>query len=143
MAAGEQYALRLDVAKAARFVEGYLEWTDRGRGVFTAQPAVFGDVVLARKDTPASYHLAVVVDDALQGITLVTRGEDLLEATHLHRLLQTLLGLPVPEWWHHRLITDESGKRLAKRDDARSLRSLREAGWTAERVREVVGSNDE
>jgi glutamyl-Q tRNA(Asp) synthetase len=143
MAAGEQYALRLDVAKAARFVEGYLEWTDRGRGVFTAQPAVFGDVVLARKDTPASYHLAVVVDDALQGITLVTRGEDLLEATHLHRLLQALLGLPVPEWWHHRLITDENGKRLAKRDDARSLRSLRAAGWTAERVREVVGRNDE
>jgi len=139
MAAGESYALRLDVAKAAGFVEGELEWTDRGRGVFKAQPAVFGDVVLARKDTPASYHLAVVVDDALQGITLVTRGEDLLEATHLHRLLQVLLGLPVPEWRHHRLITDERGKRLAKRDDARSLRSLREAGWTPERVREMVG----
>ena len=143
MAAGEQYALRLDVAKAARFAEGELEWTDRERGRFVARPAVFGDVVLARKDTPASYHLAVVVDDALQGITLVTRGEDLLEATHLHRLLQALLGLPVPEWQHHRLVTDESGKRLAKRDDARSLRSLREAGWTAEKVREVVGRNDE
>ena len=138
MVAGEQYALRLDVAKAARFVEEELEWTDRGRGVFTARPDVFGDVVLARKDTPASYHLAVVVDDALQGITLVTRGEDLLEATHLHRLLQALLGLPVPEWWHHRLITYECGKRLAKRDDARSLRSLRAVGWTPERVREVT-----
>lgn len=138
MAAGESYALRLDVEKAARFVEGDLEWTDRGRGVFQARPAVFGDVVLARKDTPASYHLAVVVDDALQGIKLVTRGEDLLEATHLHRLLQALLGLPVPEWRHHRLITDESGKRLAKRDDARSLRSLRDAGWTPERVREEI-----
>lgn len=136
MAAGESYALRLDVGKAVGLVEGGLEWTDRGRGVFQAQPAVFGDVVLARKDTPASYHLAVVVDDALQGITLVTRGEDLLEATHLHRLLQALLGLPVPEWRHHGLITDESGKRLAKRDDARSLRSLRAAGWTAERVRQ-------
>lgn len=138
MAAGESYALRLDVAKAAGFVEGDLEWADRGRGVFQAQPGVFGDVVLARKDTPASYHLAVVVDDALQGITLVTRGEDLLEATHLHRLLQALLGLPVPEWHHHRLITDESGKRLAKRDDARSLRSLRAAGWTPERVRDTM-----
>ncbi|OYW74798.1 MAG: tRNA glutamyl-Q(34) synthetase GluQRS [Verrucomicrobia bacterium 12-59-8] len=138
VAAGESYALRLDVAKAARFVEGNLEWTDRERGLFQAQPAVFGDVVLARKDTPASYHLAVVVDDALQGITLVTRGEDLLEATHLHRLLQALLGLPVPEWQHHRLITDEKGKRLAKRDDARSLRSLRAAGWTPERVRDEI-----
>lgn len=138
MAAGEQYALRLDVAKAVKQAAGELVWTDRGRGTFKAQPAVFGDVVLARKDTPASYHLAVVVDDALQGITLVTRGEDLLEATHLHRLLQALLGLPVPEWRHHGLITDENGKRLAKRDDARSLRSLREAGWTPERVREEI-----
>lgn len=138
MAAGEQYALRLDVAKAVRLAAGELVWTDRTRGRFVAKPAVFGDVVLARKDTPASYHLAVVVDDALQGITLVTRGEDLLEATHLHRLLQALLGLPVPEWRHHGLITDEKGKRLAKRDDARSLRSLREAGWTPERVREEI-----
>ncbi len=132
---GEAYALRLDVAKASSLISSELVWQDRGRGCFKAQPGVFGDVVRARKDTPASYHLAVVVDDALQGITLVTRGEDLLEATHLHRLLQALLGLPVPEWHHHRLITDESGKRLAKRDDARSLRSLRAAGWTPERVK--------
>ncbi len=138
IAASEAYALRLDVAKAAAQVPGALDWTDRGRGCFSAQPAVFGDVVLARKDTPTSYHLAVVVDDALQGITLVTRGEDLLEATHLHRLLQVLLGLPVPEWQHHRLITDDTGKRLAKRDDARSLRSLREAGWTPERARAAL-----
>lgn len=138
MAAGEAYALRLDVGKAEGIAGGELSWVDRGRGTFKAQPAVFGDVVLARKDTPASYHLAVVVDDALQGITLVTRGEDLLEATHLHRLLQALLGLPVPEWRHHGLITDENGKRLAKRDDARSLRSLREAGWTPERVKEEI-----
>jgi glutamyl-Q tRNA(Asp) synthetase len=137
-AAGEAYALRLDVAKAATLAAKELIWTDRGRGRLKAQPDVFGDVVLARKDTPASYHLAVVVDDALQGITLVTRGEDLLEATHLHRLLQELLGLPVPEWQHHRLITDEHGKRLAKRDDARSLRSLRGAGWTPERVKEEL-----
>jgi glutamyl-Q tRNA(Asp) synthetase len=138
MAAEESYALRLDVGKALEIVSGKLVWTDRERGSFQAKPNVFGDVVLARKDTPASYHLAVVVDDALQGITLVTRGEDLLEATHLHRLLQELLGLPVPEWRHHRLITDENGKRLAKRDDARSLRSLRAAGWTPERVREFL-----
>ncbi len=136
--AGEAYALRLDVAKATRFVSEELVWSDRSHGSFIAKPDVFGDVVLARKDTPASYHLAVVVDDALQGITLVTRGEDLLEATHLHRLLQELLGLPVPEWHHHRLITDETGKRLAKRDDARSLRSLRAAGWTPERVRDTI-----
>jgi len=138
IAAGEAYALRLDVAKATRFVSKELVWVDRSHGSFTAKPDVFGDVVLARKDTPASYHLAVVVDDALQDITLVTRGEDLLEATHLHRLLQELLGLPVPEWHHHRLITDETGKRLAKRDDARSLRSLRAAGWTPERVKDTI-----
>jgi len=135
IAKGEAYAQRLDVAKATRLVSQELVWSDRDHGSFIAKPNVFGDVVLARKDTPASYHLAVVVDDALQGITLVTRGEDLLEATHLHRLLQELLGLPVPEWHHHRLITDETGKRLAKRDDAKSLRSLRAAGWTAERVK--------
>lgn len=138
IAAGEAYALRLDVARALATAPHELLWKDRTHGEFHAQPAVFGDVVLARKDTPASYHLAVVVDDALQGITLVTRGEDLLPATHLHRLLQALLGLPVPEWQHHRLITDDSGRRLAKRDDARSLRSLREAGWTPEQVREAV-----
>lgn len=135
---GEAYALRLDVAKASSLISEELVWQDRGRGCFKAQPGVFGDVVLARKDTPASYHLAVVVDDALQGITLVTRGEDLLEATHLHRLLQALLELPVPDWHHHRLITDETGKRLAKRDDARSLRSLRAAGWTPEQVKQAV-----
>ena len=134
---GEAYALRLDATKGLR-LGGELTWKDRARGSFTARPDVFGDVVLARKDTPASYHLSVVVDDALQGITLVTRGDDLLEATHLHRLLQELLGLPVPEWHHHRLITDETGKRLAKRDDARSLRSLRETGWTPDQIRAAV-----
>lgn len=137
LAQGEAYALRLDVTKAMAKVSELI-WKDRAHGLFKAQPDVFGDVVLARKDTPASYHLAVVVDDALQGITLVTRGVDLLEATHLHRLLQELLGLPVPEWHHHRLITDENGKRLAKRDDARSLRSLRAAGWTPDQVKAAI-----
>ncbi|MGE0748301.1 MAG: tRNA glutamyl-Q(34) synthetase GluQRS, partial [Rhodospirillales bacterium] len=93
MARGDAFALRLDMAAATRLA-GPLAWTDRGRGAQAAQPAQFGDVVLARKDTPASYHLAVVVDDAAQGIDLVTRGEDLFAATHVHRLLQALLGLP-------------------------------------------------
>ncbi|MBL9132906.1 MAG: tRNA glutamyl-Q(34) synthetase GluQRS [Verrucomicrobiaceae bacterium] len=138
IAGGAAYALRLDVAKALQRVNKPLAFIENARDEITADPTIFGDVVLARKDTPASYHLAVVVDDALQGITLVTRGEDLLPATHLHLLLQELLGLPVPRWHHHRLITDESGRRLAKRDDARSLRSLREAGWTPARVIEAV-----
>jgi glutamyl-Q tRNA(Asp) synthetase len=137
MAGGEGYALRLDVAKAVARVGEELRWRDLGRGEMVARPEVFGDVVLARKEVPTSYHLAVVVDDALQGVTLVTRGEDLFEATHVHRLLQALLGLPVPEWRHHRLILDENGKRLAKRDEARSVRSLREAGWG---VGEVLGA---
>ena len=138
IASGAPYALRLDIAKAQQQVSAPLSFTEVTHGKLAADPSVFGDVVLARKDTPASYHLSVVVDDALQGITLVTRGEDLLPATHLHRLLQHLLGLPVPRWHHHRLITDETGKRLAKRDDARSLRSLRESGWTPERILESL-----
>lgn len=136
---GQPFALRLDVKKALARVGGPLVFRDRARGEIVATPEIFGDVVLARKDTPASYHLSVVVDDAAQGITLVTRGEDLLPATHLHRLLQELLGLPVPEWEHHRLVVDDEGKRLAKRDAARTLRSLRNAGWTADDVRERVG----
>jgi glutamyl-Q tRNA(Asp) synthetase len=139
IAAGQPYALRLDVAKAIALAGHGLTWEDGDRGLQKAEPAVFGDVVLARKDTPASYHLAVVVDDARQGITLVTRGQDLFEATHLHRLLQELLKLPVPQWHHHRLIADENGRRLAKRDNARSLRTLRDEGWTAAQVREVLG----
>ena len=135
IAQGHPYALRLDVEKAMARIQTELRWEDLTRGPQIATPTIFGDVVLARKDTPASYHLAVVVDDALQGITLVTRGEDLLEATHLHRLLQELLHLPVPQWQHHRLILDEKGKRLAKRDDARSLRTLREAGWQPDDVK--------
>lgn len=140
LAGGEPYALRLDVAAARRQAPSSLPWVDEARGPQEARPEIFGDVVLARKDTPASYHLAVVVDDALQGVTLVTRGEDLYEATHLHRLLQHLLGLPVPLWHHHGLVVDEQGRRLAKRDDARSLRSLRAAGWTPGRVRSAVAS---
>ena len=138
IADGRDYALRLDLEKAMSLAGRDLVWKDLAHGEFTADPSSLGDVVLARKDTPTSYHLAVVVDDAVQGITLVTRGEDLLFATHLHRLLQALLGLPVPILKHHRLITDENGKRLAKRDDARSLRTLRALGWTAQRVRDEL-----
>ncbi|MEK9755355.1 MAG: glutamate--tRNA ligase family protein, partial [Rhodospirillaceae bacterium] len=94
---------------------------------------------LARKDTPTSYHLAVTVDDAIQGVTLVTRGRDLFPASHLHRLLQALLGLPVPEYSHHGLIEGPDGKRLAKRDRAATLRHLREAGRTPAEVRAMVG----
>ena len=95
--------------------------------------------MLACKETPASYHLAVTVDDALQGVTLVTRGEDLFDATHVHRLLQALLNLPVPDYRHHGLIADDSGRRLAKRDKAATLRSLREGGKTPAEVRALAG----
>jgi glutamyl-Q tRNA(Asp) synthetase len=137
-AAGHPFALRLDMDKA-RALAGPLLWRDRDAGLVTAQPELFGDVVLARKDVPASYHLAVTVDDAGQGVTLVTRGADLFPATHVHRLLQALLGLPTPDYHHHRLLTDASGRRLAKRDRAATLRSLREAGYVAAEVRAMVG----
>jgi glutamyl-Q tRNA(Asp) synthetase len=135
LAAGAGHAWRLDVARAEALT-GPLEWIDRRRGRQVAVPAVLGDVVLARKDIGTSYHLAVVVDDAAQGVTLVTRGEDLFPCTHLHRLLQQLLGLPVPEWAHHSLVCDASGRRLAKRDHASGLRTLRESGATPADVRE-------
>ncbi|HVO16451.1 MAG TPA: tRNA glutamyl-Q(34) synthetase GluQRS [Alphaproteobacteria bacterium] len=141
LAAGVAHALRLDVAKAAALA-GPLTWHDRAAGEVAARPAVFGDVVLARRDTPASYHLAVTVDDHLQGVTLVTRGEDLFEATHVHRLLQALLGLAVPDYHHHRLLVDQSGKRLAKRDRAVSLRDLRAQGRTPAEVRALAGFPD-
>ncbi|MGE0255265.1 MAG: tRNA glutamyl-Q(34) synthetase GluQRS [Alphaproteobacteria bacterium] len=133
VAAGEPHALRLDVARAEA-AAGPLDWVDRGRGRQRATPGLFGDVVLARKDIGAAYHLAVVVDDAYQEVTLVTRGEDLFAASHLHRLLQALLGLPVPEWHHHGLVCDHRGRRLAKRDDALALATLRQRGTTPEQA---------
>ncbi|MDH3596913.1 MAG: tRNA glutamyl-Q(34) synthetase GluQRS [Rhodospirillales bacterium] len=142
LAAGEPHALRLDVARATAET-GPLAWVDRGRSEVSADPAVFGDVVLARKDTPTSYHLAVTLDDALQGVTLVTRGEDLFPATPIHRLLQALLDLPVPEWHHHGLLTDAAGKRLAKRHDPLTIRALREAGRSPAEVRALAGFPDE
>jgi glutamyl-Q tRNA(Asp) synthetase len=104
-----------------------------------ADPAQFGDVVLARKETPASYHLSVTVDDHLQGVTLVTRGDDLLPATHVHRLLQALLGHDVPAYRHHRLLLDENGQRFAKRNRSVTLQSLRENGVTPAEIRRRIG----
>jgi len=139
LAAGEPYALRLDMARALDAVGAPLEFTDREAGRVIADPAQFGDVVLARKDVPTSYHLAVTVDDALQHVTLVTRGRDLLAATHVHRLLQALLALPVPDYHHHRLLIDATGLRLAKRADAASLATLRAAGADPAALRAQLG----
>jgi len=138
VAAGEPYALRIDMARAVE-VAGELRFHDRGRGTIRADPLRHGDIVLARKDVPTSYHVAVTVDDHLQGVTLVTRGEDLLEATDIHRLLQALLGLDVPDYHHHRLLTDAAGRRFAKRDRARTIRSLREQGLGPGEVRALAG----
>ncbi|MBC6405135.1 MAG: tRNA glutamyl-Q(34) synthetase GluQRS [Rhodospirillales bacterium] len=133
----EQPAWRLDLARA-HGRHPNLTWFDRDAGQQEARPEILGDVVLGRKDGGASYHLAVVLDDAFQGVSLVTRGRDLFAASHLHRLLQALLDLPVPEWWHHRLIEDVQGQRLAKRNAALSLKHLRESGWTTARVWETL-----
>jgi glutamyl-Q tRNA(Asp) synthetase len=140
LAAGADYALRLDVA-AALARSGALRWCDDGRQV-AADPAALGDVVLARKDVPTSYHLAVTVDDALQGVTLVMRGVDLFAATHIHRLLQALLGLPTPAYRHHPLLTDAGGRRLAKRDRALTIRAMREAGMSAAEILEKAQSGN-
>lgn len=125
MASGMPYALRLDTAKASAMA-GPLIWRDGGKGLQTARPEILGDVVLARKDTPASYHLCVTIDDHVQNISLVTRGEDLFHATHIHRLLQALLKLNVPTWHHHPLLLDEDGKRFAKRNNSVTLQYLRD-----------------
>ena len=126
------YALRLDVG-AALARTGPLYWYE-GETRIEADPAALGDVVLARKGMPTSYHLAVTVDDALQGVTLVTRGIDLFAATHIHRVLQGLLDLPTPHYRHHPLLTDASGKRLAKRDRPLTIRAMRDAGRTPDAV---------
>jgi glutamyl-Q tRNA(Asp) synthetase len=133
MARGEPYALRLDAAKAA-VRAGALSFEEHGETI-PVDPLLFGDLVLARKDVPASYHLAVVVDDAFEGVNLVTRGEDLLAATHPQRLLQALLGLPAPAYAHHKLILDEQGRKFSKRDGSVTLKALREGGATAAQIR--------
>jgi glutamyl-Q tRNA(Asp) synthetase len=138
-AAGLPFALRLDMAAALRAIPGPLFFEEAGEGLLPCHPEQFGDVVLARKDTPASYHLCVTHDDVVQGVTLVTRGEDLKPATHLHRLLQALMGWPAPRYAHHRLLLGPDGRRLAKRDKAPTLRALRQAGRSPAEVRAMAG----
>lgn len=127
------FAYRLNSALAELQV-GELTWNDLDRGPQTVDTKTFGDFVVARKDVPASYHLCVVVDDEAQGVTLVTRGEDLFEATGPQRLLQALLGFSEPKYRHHGLVVDANGKRLAKRDDAKSVRALRQEGYVPKDV---------
>ncbi|MPZ41104.1 MAG: tRNA glutamyl-Q(34) synthetase GluQRS [Rhizobiales bacterium] len=142
--AGEPYALRLDIA-AAFACAGPISWTEEGQGLdgetgtVPADPGAWGDVVLARKDTPSSYHLSVVVDDAIQGVTHVVRGQDLFFATSVHRLLQTLLGLPPPTYHHHRLLLDSGGRKLSKSSRSTGLRELRAQGVTPADIRRMVG----
>jgi glutamyl-Q tRNA(Asp) synthetase len=139
IARSADYALRLDLAAALSHT-GTLLWSEDGRLV-SAAPEELGDVVLARKDVPVSYHLAVTVDDALQGVTLVTRGVDLFAATHIHRVLQALLDLPTPAYRHHPLLTDAAGRRLAKRDRALTVRAMREAGISPAEILEQAQSS--
>ncbi|MFY9893212.1 MAG: tRNA glutamyl-Q(34) synthetase GluQRS [Xanthobacteraceae bacterium] len=142
--AGGPYALRLAL-DAAIARAGELTWTETGSGpqgqtgIVEAAPQMWGDVVVARKEMPASYHLAVAVDDARQGVTDVVRGQDLFWATGIHRLLQALLGLPQPVYHHHKLILDADGRKLSKSTQATSLRELRAAGATPADVRRLVG----
>jgi glutamyl-Q tRNA(Asp) synthetase len=133
------YALRLDIG-AALGRTGPLQRYE-GETRIDAEPAALGDAVLARKEMPTSYHLAVTVDDALQGMTLVTRGIDLFQATHIHRLLQALLDLPTPHYRHHPLLMDASGRRLAKRDRALTIRAMRAAGQTPQQVLQAAQSS--
>ena len=141
---GAPYALRLDMAAACARA-GDLTWTEHGAGpdgrsgVVAARPQAWGDVVLARKETPTSYHLSVVIDDALQGVTEVVRGQDLFWSTSVHRLLQALLGLPEPTYRHHRLMLDGAGQKLSKSTAATGLRELRAAGSSPADIRRLVG----
>ncbi len=145
LAAGEQAAWRLDMAAALRRLCAPLFWHEEGcgpqgeSGRIAARPEAWGDVILARRDIGVSYHVAVVVDDADQGISHVTRGADLFHATAVHRLLQVLLGLSEPAWVHHRLLTDEEGRKLSKSRGDTSLRALREAGVSAQALRRELG----
>jgi glutamyl-Q tRNA(Asp) synthetase len=138
------YALRLDMAAAC--ARGHdLSWREQGEGphgetgAVAARPQAWGDVILARKETPTSYHLSVVIDDALQGVTEVVRGQDLFWSTSVHRLLQQLLGLPQPAYRHHRLILDGAGRKLSKSSEATGLRELRAGGTTPAEIRRLVG----
>jgi glutamyl-Q tRNA(Asp) synthetase len=140
IAAGVPHAQRLDMQRALACAGTALAFEEIGEGPRPCHPERFGDVVLARKDAPASYHLCVTHDDALQGVSLITRGADLKPATDLHRLLQSLMHWPTPSYAHHRLLTDDNGRRLAKRDRAATIRDLRAAGQTPDQVRAVIAS---
>jgi glutamyl-Q tRNA(Asp) synthetase len=133
IAAGHEHCLRLDCERAAHEVGPY-HFFDESLGRIEGQPLLMGDFVIARKDTPSSYHLSVTVDDHLQGVTLVTRGMDVLPSTHVHRLLQELLGYAAPQYAHHRLLTDATGRRFAKRDRDMTVRAMRESGMRPEEV---------
>ena len=117
---------------------GPLIWQDEAAGRISAHPERFGDIVIARKETPTSYHLAVVIDDHLQKISFVTRGQDLFDSTDIHRLLQKILNLNVPQYHHHPLIIDKDGNRLAKRNDSLSIKKLRQSGATLEDIRTMI-----
>jgi glutamyl-Q tRNA(Asp) synthetase len=144
MEQGVPYALRLDMAAACARA-GTLVWTECGEGpqgetgAVTARPEAWGDVILARKETPTSYHLSVVVDDALQGVTDVVRGQDLLWSTSVHRLLQDLLGVSSPAYRHHRLVLDSEAQKLSKSTNATGLRELRTGGATPADIRHLLG----
>jgi glutamyl-Q tRNA(Asp) synthetase len=142
IAGGAAFALRLDLTRALATVGRPLFFEEEGEGRITCRPEQFGDVVLGRKDAWASYHLCVTHDDAVQGVTLVTRGEDLKPATHVHRLLQDLLGFPAPRYAHHRLLRDAAGRRLAKREHAPAIRDLRSRGLGPTDVRRLAGFAD-
>jgi glutamyl-Q tRNA(Asp) synthetase len=136
----EDTALRLDMARACATLSGPLIYLEKGETMTPHDlPETVGDVVIARRDMGASYHIAVVLDDTDQAITHVIRGDDLRDATQIHVLLQRLLALPTPTYHHHRLIRDETGKRLAKRDDARAIATYRAAGATPQNIRAMVG----
>ena len=135
----EGAAWRLDVGKALTLA-GQLEWVDARAGRQQAIPQIFGDVVLLRKEAPASYHLAATLDDAADGVTLVTRGADLFAASHIHRLLQALLSLPVPQWHHHGLLVEADGRKLAKRRGSPSLADQRRAGMDGRALAEGLRS---
>ncbi len=137
--AGAPYALRLDLARALATLLGPLTYEEEAEGTVICHPERFGDPVLARKDTPASYQLCVTHDDAVQGVTLVTRAVDLKPSTDLQRLLQALMGWATPRYAHHRILTDAAGRRLSKRDGARALRSLRAEGHSPAQVRRMAG----
>lgn len=135
---GIPYSLRLNSAKAKEKV-GKVYWSDHLSGLHEVDYDVMGDVVIVRKDIGTSYHLAVTVDDDFQGVNLVTRGLDLFESTHVHRVLQSLLDLDIPEWSHHELIRDSAGKRYSKSDQSLSLEKLRESGVSAKDIRKDLG----